>query len=84
MKILTDSSPHKSSFRSLSRLSFEDSYDDSEFSCPFVVDDDDIIDPGSRYANIRLDPVSCVVLRYCVDLLTCYILVAFGRSVYQF
>ncbi|XP_076887407.1 autophagy-related protein 13b-like [Bidens hawaiensis] len=48
VKISTDSSPHKSSFRSLSRLSFEDSYDDSEFSCPFVVDDDDIIDPGSR------------------------------------
>lgn len=40
------SSPHKSFSRS-SRLSFEDSYDDSEFSGPFVVDDDELMDPGS-------------------------------------
>ncbi|KAJ9541047.1 hypothetical protein OSB04_027553 [Centaurea solstitialis] len=44
VKISANSSPHKSS----SRLSFEDSYDDSEFSGPFVVDDDDMMDPGSR------------------------------------
>ncbi|KAL8246678.1 hypothetical protein R6Q59_007894 [Mikania micrantha] len=48
VKILSNSSPHKSSFRSFSRLPFEDSYDDSEFSGPFVVDDDDTMDPGSR------------------------------------
>ncbi|KAK1410710.1 hypothetical protein QVD17_37249 [Tagetes erecta] len=48
VKISSSSSPHKSSFRSFSRLSFEDSYDDSEFSGPFVVDDDDTMDPGSR------------------------------------
>ncbi|KAK9062248.1 hypothetical protein SSX86_019434 [Deinandra increscens subsp. villosa] len=46
VKISSNSSPHKS-FRSFSRLSFEDSYDDSEFSGPFVVDDDDTMDPGS-------------------------------------
>ncbi|KAF6175409.1 hypothetical protein GIB67_036500 [Kingdonia uniflora] len=33
----------------LSRLSFQDEFDDSEFSCPFVVDDDDLTDPGFRY-----------------------------------
>ncbi|KAI3794524.1 hypothetical protein L1987_37156 [Smallanthus sonchifolius] len=48
VKISSNSSPHKSSSRSFSRLSFEDSYDDSEFSGPFVVDDDDTMDPGSR------------------------------------
>ncbi|KAJ0840682.1 hypothetical protein HanPSC8_Chr14g0621701 [Helianthus annuus] len=48
VKISSNSSPHKSSSRSFSRLSFEDSYDDSEFSGPFVVDDDDTLDPGSR------------------------------------
>ncbi|KAI7729352.1 hypothetical protein M8C21_017433 [Ambrosia artemisiifolia] len=49
VKISSNSSLHKSSFRSFRRLSFEDSYDDSEFSGPFVVDDDDdTIDPGSR------------------------------------
>lgn len=44
VKISANSSPHKSS----SRLSFEDSYDDSEFSGPFVVDDDEVMDPRSR------------------------------------
>ncbi|KAK9071539.1 hypothetical protein SSX86_007967 [Deinandra increscens subsp. villosa] len=47
-KILSNSSPHKSSSRSFSRLSFEDSYDDSEFSGPFVLEYDDMMDPGSR------------------------------------
>lgn len=41
VKISSNSSPH-------SRLSFEDSYDDFEFSGPFVVDDDELIDHGSR------------------------------------
>lgn len=48
VKISSNNSPHKSFSRSCSRLSFEDSYDDSEFSGPFVVDDDDLIDHGSR------------------------------------
>lgn len=48
VKISANSSPRKSSSRSFSRLSFEDSYDDSEFSGPFVVEYDDMMDPGSR------------------------------------
>ncbi|KAI3704331.1 hypothetical protein L1987_74549 [Smallanthus sonchifolius] len=48
VKISSNSSPHKSSSRSFSRLSFEDSYDDSDFSGHFVVDDDDMINPDSR------------------------------------
>ncbi|KAF6145319.1 hypothetical protein GIB67_002343 [Kingdonia uniflora] len=31
--------------RSFSRLSFQDEFDDFEFSCPFAVDDDDLTDP---------------------------------------
>lgn len=42
------SSPRKSFSRSSSRLSFQDDYDDSEYSGPFVVDDDDVTDSGSR------------------------------------
>lgn len=68
VKISSNNSPHKSSSRSFSRLSFEDSYDDSDFSGPFVLDDDGIMDPGSRYVNITLGPVSCTVLKYYVDL----------------
>uniref|UniRef100_A0A5B6ZQR4 Putative Autophagy-related protein 13 n=1 Tax=Davidia involucrata TaxID=16924 RepID=A0A5B6ZQR4_DAVIN len=37
-----------SSNSSSSRLSFQDDLDDSEFTGPFVVDDDDLTDPGSR------------------------------------
>ncbi|XP_076887867.1 autophagy-related protein 13b-like [Bidens hawaiensis] len=48
VKISSNNSLHKSSSRSFSRLSFEDSYDDSDFSGPFVLDDDGIMDPGSR------------------------------------
>ncbi|KAF6152158.1 hypothetical protein GIB67_005804 [Kingdonia uniflora] len=32
--------------RNSSRLSFQDEFDDSEFSYPFDVDDDDLTDPG--------------------------------------
>ncbi|KAF6148930.1 hypothetical protein GIB67_028767 [Kingdonia uniflora] len=35
--------------RSSNRLSFQDEFDDSKFSCPFVVDDDNLTDPGLRY-----------------------------------
>lgn len=45
LKLSSNSSPSKSFS---SRLSFQDDYDDSEFSGPFVVDDDDMVDPGSR------------------------------------
>ncbi|KAF6170752.1 hypothetical protein GIB67_015704 [Kingdonia uniflora] len=32
--------------RSSSRLPFQDEFDDYEFSCPFLFDDDDLTDPG--------------------------------------
>lgn len=42
-------SSHSSPFsRSPSRLSFQDDYDDSEYFGPFLVDDDDATDSGSR------------------------------------
>lgn len=66
VRILSTSSPHKSSSRSFSRLSFEDSYDDSDFSGPFVVDEDEMIDPGSRYVSITVIPVSCMMHPYAV------------------
>lgn len=44
----SNSSPQKSVSRSSSRLSFQDDYDDSEFSGPFVVDEDDVTEMGSR------------------------------------
>lgn len=48
VRLSSNSSPRKSYSRSSSRLSYEDTFDDSEFSGPFVVDDDDTTDPGSR------------------------------------
>lgn len=48
VRISSSSSPRISFSRSSSRLSIQDDFDDSEFSCPFVVDDDDIMGPGSR------------------------------------
>lgn len=33
---------------SSSSRSFPDDFDDTEFPCPFDVDDDDVTDPGSR------------------------------------
>ncbi|VFQ63523.1 unnamed protein product [Cuscuta campestris] len=46
----TNISPQKSFSRSSSRLSYQDEYEDSEFSGPFVVDDDDgdMTDHGNR------------------------------------
>lgn len=38
----------KISISRCSSRSFHDDFDELEFSCPFDVDDDDIIDPGSR------------------------------------
>nr|GEX32422.1 hypothetical protein [Tanacetum cinerariifolium] len=46
VKISSTSSPHKSSSRSFSRLSFEDSYDDFDFLGPFVMDEDELMDLG--------------------------------------
>ncbi|XP_077248644.1 autophagy-related protein 13 [Tasmannia lanceolata] len=48
VKISSSSSPRISFSRSSSRLSFQDEFDDSEFVCPFAVDDDDITDPRNR------------------------------------
>lgn len=48
LRISSNSSPRISFSRSSSRLSIPDDFDDSEFACPFVVDDDDMMDPGSR------------------------------------
>ncbi|XVF17058.1 hypothetical protein REPUB_Repub10bG0084400 [Reevesia pubescens] len=47
VKIASNSSPRISFSRSSSR-SLQDDFDDSEFPCPFDVDDDDMTDPGSR------------------------------------
>lgn len=44
----TSSSPQISFSRSSSRLSIQDDFDDQEFACHFAVDNDDIIDSGSR------------------------------------
>nr|GMC93170.1 autophagy-related protein 13B [Ipomoea batatas]GMC96585.1 autophagy-related protein 13B [Ipomoea batatas] len=53
VKMQTNSSPQKSFSRSSSRVSFQDDYDDSEFSGPFVVDDDDVTDPGKRLCSFN-------------------------------
>ncbi|XWS33194.1 hypothetical protein CRYUN_Cryun22dG0058500 [Craigia yunnanensis] len=47
VKVSSNSSPRISFSRSSSR-SFQDDFDDSEFPCPFDVEDDDMTDPGSR------------------------------------
>ncbi|KAE9449773.1 hypothetical protein C3L33_18320, partial [Rhododendron williamsianum] len=47
LKLSSNSSSRKSISRTLSRLSFQDDYADSEFSGPFVVDDVDMVDRGS-------------------------------------
>lgn len=46
-KIAPNSSPQISFSRSSSR-SYQDEFDDTDFTCPFDVDDDDTTDPGSR------------------------------------
>ncbi|GKU95127.1 hypothetical protein SLEP1_g8527 [Rubroshorea leprosula] len=47
VKISSNSSPRISFSRSSSR-SFQDDFDDTEFPCPFDVEDDDSMDPSSR------------------------------------
>ncbi|KAK7358858.1 hypothetical protein VNO77_00798 [Canavalia gladiata] len=47
VKISANSSPQISISRSSSR-SYQDDFDDTDFTCPFDVDDDDMTDPGSR------------------------------------
>ncbi|KAI5405100.1 hypothetical protein KIW84_052034 [Lathyrus oleraceus] len=47
VKIAPSSSPQISFSRSSSR-SYQDDFDDTDFICPFDVDDDDTTDPGSR------------------------------------
>ncbi|KAK6238154.1 hypothetical protein QUC31_003623 [Theobroma cacao] len=47
VKLSSNSSPRISFSRSSSR-SLQDDFDDSEFPCPFDVEDNDMTDPGSR------------------------------------
>ncbi|XVF61846.1 hypothetical protein PTKIN_Ptkin08bG0166800 [Pterospermum kingtungense] len=47
VKVSSNNSPRMSFSRSSSR-SFQDDFDDSEFPCPFDVEDDDMLDLGSR------------------------------------
>lgn len=47
VKMVPNSSPQISFSRSSSR-SYQDDFDDTDFICPFDVDDDDTTDPGSR------------------------------------
>ncbi|CAK8567872.1 unnamed protein product [Lathyrus sativus] len=51
VKIVPNSSPHISFSRSSSR-SYQDDFDDTDFICPFDVDDDDTTDPGSRAESL--------------------------------
>lgn len=51
VKLSSNSSPQISISRSSSRLSFQDDFDDSEFSGPFIVDDVDMADRDSRPAS---------------------------------
>ncbi|XP_065873162.1 autophagy-related protein 13b [Euphorbia lathyris] len=50
LRISLNSSPQVSFSRSSSR-SFQDDFDDSDFPCPFDVEDDDMTDPGSRHGS---------------------------------
>ncbi|XP_020215793.1 autophagy-related protein 13b [Cajanus cajan] len=51
VKISANSSPQISISRSSSR-SYQDDFDDADFTCPFDVDDDDMTDPGSRAESL--------------------------------
>ncbi|KAM0940438.1 putative HORMA domain superfamily protein [Dioscorea sansibarensis] len=51
LKISSCTSPRLPCSRSSSRLSFLDEFDDSEFPCPFAVDED-IIDSGNRIERL--------------------------------
>lgn len=48
LKISSGSSQPVSVSRSSSRLSLPDDFDGSEFSCPFITDDDDVTDSYRR------------------------------------
>ncbi|KAF6170803.1 hypothetical protein GIB67_015755 [Kingdonia uniflora] len=60
-KILSTSLPRVLFSKSSSRLSFQDEFDDFEFSCPFDIDDDDLTNP---VGNIDMDALknSCFPL----------------------
>lgn len=61
--------------RSSSRLSFPDEFEDSEFACPFAVDDDDLTDPcnrsesyeGKRHIGETLEPGGLLPVRKSQD-----------------
>ncbi|XAR62325.1 hypothetical protein NMG60_11017048 [Bertholletia excelsa] len=54
VRMASNSSPQKSFSRSSSKLSFQDDLDDSDFSGPFIVEDDDIIYSDS--SSTSFDP----------------------------
>ncbi|GMN33150.1 hypothetical protein TIFTF001_003995 [Ficus carica] len=58
LKLSSNSSPRVSISRSSSR-SLPDDYDESDFVCPFDVDEDDITDPGSRPDSFELKVPLC-------------------------
>ncbi|RDX60204.1 Autophagy-related protein 13b, partial [Mucuna pruriens] len=51
IRIPANSPPQISISRSSSR-SYQDDFDDTDFTCPFDVDDDDMTDPGSRAESL--------------------------------
>lgn len=51
VKISANSSPQISISRSSSR-SYQDDFDDTDFTCPFDVDEDEMTDPGSRAESL--------------------------------
>jgi autophagy-related protein 13 len=61
VKIALNSSPQISFSRSSSR-SYQDEFDDTDFTCPFDVDDDDTTDPGSRYFVTKIRRGLCFII----------------------
>ncbi|GAB4847717.1 hypothetical protein Ancab_026779 [Ancistrocladus abbreviatus] len=58
VRLSSNSSPRISFSRSSSRLSIQDDFDDAEFACHFV-DDDDMMDPGDRPESYDLNTQRC-------------------------
>lgn len=63
VKIAPSSSPQISFSRSSSR-SYQDDFDDTDFICPFDVDDDDTTDPGSRYFLTEIHRDLCYIVNF--------------------
>lgn len=58
--MVPNSSPQISFSRSSSR-SYQDDFDDTDFTCPFDVDDVDTTDPSSRYFVIEIHWDVCFI-----------------------